>query len=164
MTRPLTIEMLREQACIPSFLWDVFLDWSRDVEVLGEAHRRELESTLPFGLRCAVRFICFDGDVLNGGFAQFLYNHTPREVLDTLDVLKLARLDESAAVLEDAIAICRDKYAWPEGANERWLDGPTGDEPEFMELDGRRCNDESSQRDFERLDTFLRTRLEDCIP
>jgi hypothetical protein len=173
MPRPVTVEILREQLCIPNYLWEYYVEWMHDAEEahrlatgdgLSEAGSRALDLTLPPVLRYVVRIISFDGDVLNGGIAQYFYNHTPREVLDTLAALRAAGLNESADILTQAIDICRKRFQWPAESDDRWLDGPSGDNPEISELDNRRCNYESSERDFARLDSFLRTRLDDCIP
>jgi hypothetical protein len=170
MPRSISAEILRHQRCIPSYLWEYYLEWSQASHLLAtgkglsEADMRAHDWTLPAWLRHVVRFIGFDGDVFNGGIAQFFYNHTPREVIDTLDALRATGLDESAAVLERAIDHCRNNFEWPAESDERWLDGPSGDEADIVELDDIRCNETSSERDFARLDSFLRARLGDFIP
>ena len=79
---------------------------------MSESERREYGRQLPRGLWFVVRFVTFDGDLLNGGIQQFFHNHTQREVCDACEVLDLIGATESAEMLQQAMSIYENRYGW----------------------------------------------------
>lgn len=160
---------------LPSALWAYYLGYQdymittnqRKIRGLSDVQwKHAMHHDLPRGLRLVHSFIRFDGDILNGGFCQYLGNHTrrgdPEDVYEDLSVLRTIGAAESAELLQQAIDIVRRDYRWPS-----WEDIPDEvvqpeDNPELERLDELRCNDESSCRDYKILDAYLRQHLDEC--
>jgi hypothetical protein len=123
---------------------------------------RVLDRSLPRGLRLVHSITRFDGDILNGGVAQYFGNHTPENVAEDLDALLTIGASESARILKKAISIDKRVYGWPAERRESSKVDPW-EHPSLERLDELRCNEESSRRDFTILDAYLRQHLDECI-
>jgi hypothetical protein len=110
----LTLEALRRAADIdrPGMLWQHYLALSAaaNERSLRERGRRanylehvQFDRGLPRPLQVVVRFITFDGDLLNGGIRQVFFNHAPCDLVDTLRALREIGAAESAQALADAM-------------------------------------------------------------
>ncbi|MCI0357371.1 MAG: DMP19 family protein [Planctomycetaceae bacterium] len=157
--QPITREWVQQISDIdlPRLLWEYLLGWY-------DVHRSDINPwELPIGLRIVHDYTVFDGDVLNGGIVQFFENHTPREVHETLRLLRRIGAVESAEVLAKAIEVFIRKYDWPTESDERWRDRKAYGDPELQSLDKLRCNEESSARDYDLVSAYCRSHPEECI-
>ena len=159
---------------LPGVMWEFYLAYSEHVEKDPKRQRphfsaeesRAFDLSLPRGLRLVLSYTRFDGDILNGGIIQYIGNHTwkgnPEEVFEDLEALKTIGAVESVSILEEAISIFRRDFGWP---SEQGASCGTDilDHEGLRRLDDLRCNDESSRRDYDILNSYLGKHLDECI-
>ena len=156
---------------LPGAMWEYYLAYCDHIRKQRKKHptakeRRKFDLSLPLGLRLVHSFIRFDGDILNGGFCQYIGNHSqhgdPEQVYEDLEALRTVGAGKSAKLLENVIAIYQRDYDWPSRKARRYDVGPC-EHPELERLSGLRCNEKSSRRDYAILDAYLREHLDECL-
>ena len=82
---------------LPGAMWEYDLRYcdytekKKHKKYLTAKDWRALDPTLPRGLRLVCSVVRFDGDILNGGIAQYVGNHSPEEVFEDLEALRTIR-------------------------------------------------------------------------
>ena len=165
----LTLETLMSvrDGALPCVMWSFYLAYSEHVKNSQQTiSHRDFDRSLPRGLRLVHSVVRFDSDILNGGIAQYIGNHTrngnPDEVFEDLEALETIGANESAAILREAISVATRDFGWPTWSKkscacEFW------EHSDIERLDDIRCNDKSSGRDYSLLDKYLRQFLDECI-
>lgn len=152
---------------LPSTIWDYYVNTlSTLTSKLPEGEYMEWWNSLPRGIQFTKLWTCFDGDILNGGIAQFLYNHSRFEVTSTMEMLQTTGLHESAEILQQALPLYRAIYSVPSNSDNEGFPANflrAYESPELNRLSDLRCNDEWSNRDYIQLNGYLLQHLSECV-
>ena len=151
---------------LPWAMWEYYVEYSwyvrineRNGDLMAEG-RREFDLSLPRGLRLVHSFVRFDGDIHNGGIAQYFGNHSPDEVSEDVDALRTIGA-EGATILEEAVAIYKQIYGWPLNHKGDFEVEPW--EHPALERLNHLYDAELTRRDCARLNAYLRQHLDECI-
>ena len=155
----LTVEILRSISDdeILDFLWHYMLGLTQESGCgrLDGPSEREVLSAVPAGLRASYVLTILDGEIYNGGFAQWFANSGGVLSFETIEALVLIGAERHTELCLQAIRVCEQSVKNPEC--RLW------ELPELEEADDAYYQIQRAESFWPRFVRFIREHPEACI-